>query len=227
MRKMYLMACDKCRASIKTDELSHRERKCSCIGCGGNLEYPTSEVWEALQIRLAAAEGEMDRVREAAPSIATLLDDHQHLKDENAYLTWKLEQILPVFQEARDALPAISQTSARLRGISLSLADRMDGAGTANYETYRALYPPDKPATAQADSASDCEATCAECDRPINAKLDHFFADGIPTPFWVCASCLKQTNTDWEKDKQMLREQGIDTDKCTFIEDYLAKEAKD
>ena len=40
--------------------------------------------------------------------------------------------MLPLFQEARDALPAISLASAKLRGISLSLADRMDDVGIAD-----------------------------------------------------------------------------------------------
>lgn len=41
----------------------------------------------------------------------------------------RFNAMLPLFEEARDALPAITKTSARLRGISPTLADRMDRVG--------------------------------------------------------------------------------------------------
>lgn len=41
----------------------------------------------------------------------------------------RLDAMLPLFQEARDALPAIPLTAAKLHGIDLTLADRMDGVG--------------------------------------------------------------------------------------------------
>lgn len=41
----------------------------------------------------------------------------------------RLNDMLPLFQEARDALPAISLASAKLRGLRLDLGDRMDAVG--------------------------------------------------------------------------------------------------
>lgn len=54
------------------------------------------------------------------------------------YLLRKLELMLPLFQEARDALPAITEHARRLRGISPTLADRMDRVGTFSIDDYRA-----------------------------------------------------------------------------------------
>jgi hypothetical protein len=44
--RMYRMVCNKCGSRIATNELSHRKRHCSCIGCDGVLEYPTDEDWQ-------------------------------------------------------------------------------------------------------------------------------------------------------------------------------------
>jgi hypothetical protein len=52
------------------------------------------------------------------------------------YYKWRLAEILPLFQEARDALTAIPLTVARLRNLDLNLADRMDAAGTRNKEQF-------------------------------------------------------------------------------------------
>lgn len=40
----------------------------------------------------------------------------------------KWKQIMPLLLEARDALPAISLSTAKLYGLSLTLADRIDAA---------------------------------------------------------------------------------------------------
>jgi hypothetical protein len=48
---------------------------------------------------------------------------------ELAQLRARLAAIFPLFQEARDALTAIPLASARLHGVDLSLADRMDHVG--------------------------------------------------------------------------------------------------
>jgi len=65
--------------------------------------------------------------------------DAERLADDAAYYKWRLSEILPLFQEARDALPAISQTSARLHNLSLTLGDRMDVAGTRTRKEFDAL----------------------------------------------------------------------------------------
>lgn len=46
------------------------------------------------------------------------------------YMLAKLQMVMPLFQEARDALCAITEQQRIARGISKSLADRMDTAGT-------------------------------------------------------------------------------------------------
>ena len=41
----------------------------------------------------------------------------------------RLKAMMPLFEEARDALCAISEVSARLHNVRLDLADRMDDVG--------------------------------------------------------------------------------------------------
>ncbi|MBP7610126.1 MAG: hypothetical protein KA760_11550 [Steroidobacteraceae bacterium] len=86
----------------------------------------------------------------------------------HAYLLAKLAMIMPLFQEARDALTAITEAQRRASGISATLADRMDAAGTYSIDDWR--KPP--PATATTNPAhaprpgsrtwGDGER-CAEC----------------------------------------------------------------
>ena len=52
------------------------------------------------------------------------------------YMLAKLQMVMPLFQEARDALPAISEVSRRARGISPTLGDRMDAAGTFSLDDW-------------------------------------------------------------------------------------------
>ena len=51
------------------------------------------------------------------------------LRARVAELEERLDAMMPLFEEARDALPAISLGTAKLRGIRLDLADRMDDVG--------------------------------------------------------------------------------------------------
>lgn len=48
---------------------------------------------------------------------------------ERDRLKARMDAMMPLFEEARDALPAITETSARIRGVRLDLADRMDAVG--------------------------------------------------------------------------------------------------
>lgn len=57
--------------------------------------------------------------------------------------TARLKAMMPLFEEARDALPAITRTAARLRKINLTLADRMDDVG--NEERWQKQYKERKP----------------------------------------------------------------------------------
>lgn len=55
-----------------------------------------------------------------------------------AYMLAKLQMVIPLFQEARDALTALTEQQRKLRGISPTLADRMDEAGTFSVDDWRA-----------------------------------------------------------------------------------------
>ena len=65
---------------------------------------------------------------DADARIAELEQENARLRENDA----RLKAMMPLFEEARDALPAITVVSMRLRGISASLADRMDEIGIAN-----------------------------------------------------------------------------------------------
>lgn len=56
----------------------------------------------------------------------------------HAYLLAKLAMVMPLLEEARDALPAITTTSAKLHGVRLDLGDRMDIAGTYSIDDWAA-----------------------------------------------------------------------------------------
>lgn len=61
---------------------------------------------------------------------ATLaLNAHTALREEVAALRERLRLIVPLFQESRDALAAISDVRAKLYRVDLSLANRMDAVG--------------------------------------------------------------------------------------------------
>lgn len=51
------------------------------------------------------------------------------IERERDDLKARLTAMFPLFEEARDALPAIPLASAKLRGVDLTLADRMDAVG--------------------------------------------------------------------------------------------------
>lgn len=65
----------------------------------------------------------------ARPASSTAMAEHMKTLPRG-YLERKLELVMPLLEEARDALPAITERSRKLRGISSTLADRMDVAGT-------------------------------------------------------------------------------------------------
>lgn len=92
-----------------------------------------------LNLRLAIARLLVQIARELAP---------REVDGERDYLRWRLDEILPLLEEARDALPAITEASRRLHGIRADLALRMDMAGTrtrAAVEIMRARNPDTSP----------------------------------------------------------------------------------
>ena len=56
----------------------------------------------------------------------------------HAYLLAKLAMVMPLLQEARDALTVIREDQRVRHGISKTLADRMDIAGTFSLEDWQA-----------------------------------------------------------------------------------------
>lgn len=60
----------------------------------------------------------------------------------HAYLFAKVAMVMPLFQEARDALTALTETQRKLHGISPTLADRMDIAGTYSLDDWREFHAP-------------------------------------------------------------------------------------
>ena len=54
----------------------------------------------------------------------------------HAYLLAKLAMVMPLLEEARDALCALTVPQCKLHHISMSLADRMDIAGTFSLEDW-------------------------------------------------------------------------------------------
>lgn len=70
------------------------------------------------------------------------LEERNRLRDENEALQARMKAMMPLFQEARDALPAISVSSAKLHNISLTLADRMDDIGIPDRWAAHPANPP-------------------------------------------------------------------------------------
>ena len=58
---------------------------------------------------------------------------------ERDYLRWRMREIIPLFEEARDALCAISLVAATAYRVDLSLGSRMDAAGTRTREEFDAM----------------------------------------------------------------------------------------
>lgn len=65
--------------------------------------------------------------------LVALRNQNKRLEAEVIFLAGaynRLRRIIPVFEEARDALCALTVTQCRLHNIKLDLADRMDKLGT-------------------------------------------------------------------------------------------------
>lgn len=57
-----------------------------------------------------------------------------------AYMLAKLQMVMPLFQESRDALTAITEQQRKLHGISPTLAERMDEAGTFSLDDWQRAH---------------------------------------------------------------------------------------
>lgn len=114
--------------------------------CGVCAHQYCARVWESCP-RCAELMSQrpvrMDAIRASlAQQVADLKAERDALLKDVEYYKWRLRLIIPLFQEARDALPAITLVSAQLRGINLSLGDRMDEAGTATRAVEHAMPQP-------------------------------------------------------------------------------------
>ena len=73
---------------------------------------------------------EAEDLKRALTDCSIELAELRQVKEDADYYKRRLEEIIPLFQEARDALTAITVVQMKLHNISPSLADRMDVAGT-------------------------------------------------------------------------------------------------
>lgn len=126
---------DEAAAKAADDETARVERERLAAEIAAQREQQTR-----LDAEAAAVRKEADRV--AAVERAEAQAKHEaSMTDKrgapNAYLLAKLEMILPLFQEARDALTEITEEQRKRQGISPTLADRMDAAGTYSIDDWR------------------------------------------------------------------------------------------
>jgi hypothetical protein len=83
----------------------------------------------------------MTMTTESMPAVLALSEGLGPNAEEplpHAYLLAKLAMVMPLFQEARDALTAIREDQRVRHGISKTLADRMDIAGTFSLDDWEA-----------------------------------------------------------------------------------------
>jgi Lon protease-like protein len=106
------------------------------------LTAPDGRVWQADSPMHCARLEQRERVP-AEIAIARIRKEIEEVEMEvkaqeySRYLAAKLAMVVPLFEEARDALCAITETQRKLHRISSTLADRMDEAGTYSIEKWK------------------------------------------------------------------------------------------
>ena len=119
------------------------------MGVGGFRSVAYRPLYTADQMREAIA-AERERSHEllqAADHIHAGLDAElaalraavNESERERDHLRWRMREIIPLFEEARDALCAISLVAATAYRVDLSLGSRMDAAGTRTREEFDAM----------------------------------------------------------------------------------------
>jgi hypothetical protein len=102
-------------------------------------DTPKTDWSETLETIAQRAE---HRANQLESELATALADTQRLRASER----RLKAMIPLFEEARDALTAIPLASAKLRGVRLDLADRMDDVGVpSRWEVIDAAMREEKP----------------------------------------------------------------------------------
>jgi len=82
---------------------------------------------------------QITRVFAQATALIAARAENAELRKDASYYEWRLKEVVPLFEEARDALPAIMLSSAKLHSVRLDLGDRMDKAGTRTRVDFAAL----------------------------------------------------------------------------------------
>jgi hypothetical protein len=113
------------------------DKKFNSDGWNGAMAQAMENGAKANELRERVAEQEADNAK-----LTVLVDDLRHqLAAErelpHAYMLAKLAMVIPLFEEARDALPALNEIQRIRHGISATLADRMDIAGTFSIEDWQ------------------------------------------------------------------------------------------
>ncbi len=127
----------------------HEELFTSCIYSAKHARDPRAAIRDIIDWNVRIA---LDPA--VSSDAQALIDKGRAMRDEwrpvseppesppHAYLIKKLAMVMPLFEEARDALTAISEQQRAVRCISPTLADRMDAAGTYSIDDWRDVAPP-------------------------------------------------------------------------------------
>ena len=105
----------------------------------GSLEWKATTDKEQAKKMAESPRFEVRPTREAEPAAPVDARDASALPSE--YLLAKLAMVIPLFQEARDALAALREDQRVRHGISKTLAARMDVAGTFTQDDWRKQFP--------------------------------------------------------------------------------------
>ena len=134
---------DQYMIASKMRPLPYADTDAGLIAQVNELRAEFDAAWKVL------AEAQMPSTDHICNSIKQLVDEKVAAESELARLRAcerRLDDMLPLFEEARDALQGITLSSAKLHNISLSLGDRMDEVGVAeNWKAKDAARQPIQP----------------------------------------------------------------------------------
>jgi hypothetical protein len=117
---------------------------------------------------------------------AALLAQSTPPPDDAGYYRWRLQEIIPLFEEARDALTALTVAQCKLRNIDLTLGDRMDRAGTRTRSDYERDAAPDSAAPPTDEATPYAPRQWAN---RAAAQADAPRAQGCPRRDFDCPTC--------------------------------------
>ncbi|HAX23096.1 MAG TPA: hypothetical protein DCY64_22770 [Hydrogenophaga sp.] len=121
------------------DSLICRLLNVRIIGAGRLPKEDLQTIDDAIEaIKSVTQPSEVEKLMDAA-GLCRRCAAPKHEQLPPNYMLAKLQMVMPLMQEARDALTAISVEQMKLRGISATLAERMDEAGTFSLDNWLAL----------------------------------------------------------------------------------------